>query len=58
MNCVYAGADSIMAHSERFNKQARAIGREIFEFAYTAQPKIWQQAWWLDLAMLPPDWVV
>ena len=37
-----------MAHSERFNKRALEIGREIFERAAAAQPTIFQKTWWLE----------
>ena len=34
--------------SAAFNQRVRDIGREIFELADAAQPRIWQRAWWLE----------
>ena len=39
-----------MTDSTAFNRRVRQIGREIFERADTAQPKVWQPAWWLERA--------
>jgi len=33
-----------------FNQRVREIGLDIFERADAAQPKIWEQAWWLEQA--------
>ena len=40
----------MMTDSTAFNRRVRQIGREIFERADTAQPKVWQPAWWLERA--------
>ena len=39
-----------MAYSERFSQRILDIGREIFEFADTAQPNCLHKAWWLEQA--------
>jgi RHH-type proline utilization regulon transcriptional repressor/proline dehydrogenase/delta 1-pyrroline-5-carboxylate dehydrogenase len=37
-------------HLEHFHKCVQAIGREIFELAEAAKPRVWQKAWWLEQA--------
>ena len=37
-----------MNPTDRLNARARQIGREIFELAGGAQPRIWQRGWWLE----------
>ena len=46
-----------MFHAEHFHQRVREIGREIFELADSARPRIWQEAWWFDRAtsMLDQD---
>ncbi len=39
-----------MNHRERLNERVRELGREIFELAGAAQPRIWEQSWWLEQA--------
>ena len=33
---------------ERLDNDIRAIGKEIFERADAARPRVWQHAWWLE----------
>ncbi|MGD2108652.1 MAG: proline dehydrogenase family protein [Phycisphaerae bacterium] len=39
-----------MTDSTAFNARVREIGRSIFELAESAQPRIWEHAWWLERA--------
>ena len=43
--------DKAMAQGESFEEQVLTIGREIFELAEAAGPRLWQKTWWLEQAM-------
>ncbi len=37
-----------MNQSEQFHQRIVELGREIFELADAARPRVWQSAWWLE----------
>src|SRR3990172_4624854 len=37
-----------MSGSEQFQQRIVELGREIFELAQAARPRVWQSAWWLE----------
>jgi len=37
-----------MNQSEQFHQRIVELGREIFELAQGARPRVWQSAWWLE----------
>jgi RHH-type proline utilization regulon transcriptional repressor/proline dehydrogenase/delta 1-pyrroline-5-carboxylate dehydrogenase len=44
-----------MVQSETHNQRVDRIGREIFERAHAARPRVWQKAWWLERGTLMLD---
>lgn len=49
MNAAARGSESVgMNQSEQFHQRIVELGREIFELAQAARPRVWQSAWWLE----------